>query len=57
MRELLTEPMRPVELAVLILESDYDTNMNRDNMRIAVSRILRTNVAFQKVGGGKWALR
>jgi hypothetical protein len=57
MLELLTEPMRPVELAVRILESDYDTNMSRENMRTTVSRLLRTNGSFRKVGGGKWEAR
>jgi len=54
MSELLTEPMRPVELAVRVLESGYETSMSRDNMRVTICRVLRTNGGFRKVAGGKW---
>lgn len=57
MHELLTEPMRPVELAVKVLEAGYETAMNRTNMRVAINRVLRTNGGFRKLAGGKWGRR
>jgi hypothetical protein len=55
MQAVLTEPMRPTELAVRIREAGYHTTMTDRVFRNAVSEELRRG-AFVKEGA-KWAVR
>ncbi len=54
LEELLTEPLNQTELAIRLMESDFETGMRKDLLRKAVGRLLRTNPQFRRDKAGKW---